>query len=141
MITMYYDDKCPICRTEATHMADKKPNDICIVSVAEAVDTLAAFGISEVEAMTYLCIQDENGKMHTGMNAVRLLYKTADLPIARVFNLPIIKQVSDVVYPIFARNRYRIPNWITRLVFGKVATDNCENGVCSLPPKERLNKS
>lgn len=41
MITMYYDDKCPICRTEATHMADKKPNNIHIVPVSQAVDELA----------------------------------------------------------------------------------------------------
>lgn len=23
MITMYYDDTCPVCRTEALHMAEK----------------------------------------------------------------------------------------------------------------------
>lgn len=118
-------------------MADKKPSDIHIIPIHQALDELAKFGISEVDAMTYLCVKDSNDKIHKGMDAVRLLYKTAELPMARAFNLPIVKQASDVIYPIFARNRNRIPNWVTKLAYGKVAED-CENGVCSLPPSERV---
>lgn len=109
MITMYYDDKCPICRTEALHMAEKKPNDIRIIPIHQALDELAKFGMSELNAMTYLCVQDEQGNIQKGMDAVRLLYKTAELPMARAFNLPIVKQASNMIYPIFARNRNRIP--------------------------------
>lgn len=142
MITMYYDDKCPVCRTEALHMADKKPSDIRIIPIHQAVDELAEFGISEVDAMTYLCVKDSQNHIHKGMDAVRLLYKTAELPMARAFNLPIVKQASNMIYPIFARHRNRIPHWVAELVYGKLATDEteCENGVCSLPPKERLAK-
>lgn len=141
MITMYYDDKCPVCRTEALHMADKKPNDIHIIPIHQAVDELATYGISELDAMTYLCVKDSNDSIYKGMDAVRLLYKTAELPIARTFNLPIVKQASEVIYPIFARHRNRIPRWITKLAYGKVADENsqdCEDGICSLPPDERL---
>lgn len=142
MITMYYDDKCPVCRTEALHMADKKPSDIRIIPIHQAVDELAKFGISEVDAMTYLCVKDSQNHIHKGMDAVRLLYKTAELPMAKAFNLPIVKQASNMIYPIFARHRNRIPHWVAELVYGKLATDEteCENGVCSLPPKERLAK-
>ena len=57
MITMYYDDTCPVCRTEALHMADKKPDAIRLMAIDDARDELAKFGISEDEAMTYLCVQ------------------------------------------------------------------------------------
>lgn len=139
MITMYYDDSCPVCRTEALHMAQKKPDKIHIVPIREAVDELATFGISELDAMTYLCVKDHHEQIHKGMAAVRLLYHSAGLPMATVFELPIIKQASEIIYPIFARNRYRIPNWVATLAYGKVAqAENCQDGECRLPPKERL---
>ena len=129
MITMYYDDTCPVCRTEALHMVEKKPNAIRIVPIDDARDELAKFGISENEAMTYLCVQDKQGNMQKGMDAVRLLYKTAQLPFATVFEWPVVKQASDMIYPIFARHRNLIPNWMTQLAYGKVAAD-CKDGMC-----------
>lgn len=131
MITMCYDDKCPICRTEALHMAAKKPNAIRIMPIADAIDELATFGISEVDAMAYLCVKDSKGEIHKGMDAIRLLYKIAELPFASALSLPIVKQASEVIYPIFARNRNRIPNWVAKLVYGKVV-DGCENGMCKM---------
>ena len=129
MITMYYDDTCPVCRTEASHMAEKKPDAICIMAIDDARDELAKFGISENEAMTYLCVQDKQGNMQKGMDAVRLLYKTAQLPFATLFEWPVAKQASDMIYPIFARHRNRVPNWMTQLAYGKVAED-CKDGMC-----------
>ena len=129
MITMYYDNTCPVCRTEALHMVEKKPNAIRIVPIDNARDELAKFGISEDEAMTYLCVQDKQGNMQKGMDAVRLLYKTAQLPFATVFEWPVVKPASDMIYPIFARHRNRVPNWMTQLAYGKVAED-CKDGMC-----------
>lgn len=129
MITMYYDDTCPVCRTEALHMAEKKPDAIRIVSINDAREELAKFGISEDEAMTYLCVRDKQGNLQKGMDAVRLLYKTAQLPFANVFEWPVVKQASDMIYPIFARHRNRVPNWMTQLVYDKVAED-CKDGMC-----------
>lgn len=129
MITMYYDDTCPVCRTEALHMAEKKPDAIRIVPIDDARDELAEFGISKDEAMTYLCVQDKQGNIQKGMDAVRLLYKTAQLPFATVFEWPVVKQASDMIYPIFVRHRNRVPNWMTQLAYGKVAED-CKDGMC-----------
>ncbi|MFW2177685.1 MULTISPECIES: thiol-disulfide oxidoreductase DCC family protein [unclassified Moraxella] len=138
MLTMFYDSECPICRTEAYHLNEKSPDKVKIVAVDDALDTLQQAGISRTDAMTYLCVQDEDGKMHTHMDAVRLLYTTTGANFAWVLHLPVIKQVGDVVYPIFARNRYYFPDWLTHLVFGKVAeADNCKDGVCHIPPTKR----
>ncbi|EDZ8800494.1 DUF393 domain-containing protein [Salmonella enterica subsp. enterica serovar Derby] len=110
-------------------MAEKKPDAIRIVPIDDARDELAKFGISENEAMTYLCVQDKQGNMQKGMDAVRLLYKTAQLPFATLFEWPVVKQASDMIYPIFARHRNRVPNWMTQLAYGKVAAD-CKDGMC-----------
>lgn len=60
--------------------------------------------------MTYVVVQDNLGQMHKGVNAVRLLYKSANVSLVDLLYLPIIKEISDFVYPIIAKNRYKIPN-------------------------------
>lgn len=143
MITMYYDETCTLCTTNAQTMQAKNPNQINIVPVSQAEATLVKANISMVDAMTYVVVEDgclENGgKMHKGMDAVRLLYQTAGVPFASLLGLPIVKQISDFAYPIVARNRYHFPKWAIKLMYGKVADlDTCENGVCHIPPAERI---
>ncbi len=154
-ITMFYDGSCPICRTEAYHLRDEHSDKIAIVTVDEGMDRLAKAGISRIDAMTYLCVQDVDGTMIKGIDAVRLLHKTADSKFATVLSLPVAKQLAGLIYPIFARNRYYLPDWFTRLLFGKVAEEDniagasnandnndnvgnaCEIGVCKIPPAKR----
>ncbi len=57
-ITMYYDDACLLCSTEASSMQARNPKDIKLISVDAGLDKLTAAGFSRVDAMTYLCIQD-----------------------------------------------------------------------------------
>lgn len=71
------------------------------------------------------------------MPAVRLLYTTAGSHFAKLFELPIIKPISEMIYPIFARHRYKFPKWIAHLLFGKPKAD-CDNGVCQIAPKDRI---
>lgn len=143
MITMYYDETCILCTTNAQVMQQKamqakNPKQINIVPVTQAETILANAGISLVEAMTYVVVEDETGKMHKGMDAVRLLYKTAGVAYAPLLCLPIVKQISDFAYPIVARNRYYFPKWAIKLMYGKVANLNpCDNGVCHIPPSKR----
>lgn len=138
MIAMYYDDTCILCTTNAITMQNKAPDKINIIPAHSALDILAKHNISEIDIMTYVVVQDESGQMHKGMNAVRLLYKTANVPFNSFLYFPIIKQMSDMIYPIVAKNRYRTPKWLIKLIYGKVANP-CENGVCHIDPKLRAN--
>ncbi len=87
--------------------------------------------------MTYMCVQDSSGNWYTHMDAVRMLYKTSGVKWAGLLFLPVVKQMGDFVYPYVARNRYRIPNWVTKLVYGKTVMQACENGVCKIAPNKR----
>ncbi|WP_066801992.1 thiol-disulfide oxidoreductase DCC family protein [Moraxella oblonga] len=138
MITLYYDNSCILCTTNAITMQQKAPNKITIIPKDDAIDLLAKYNITELDIMTYVVVQDEFGQMHKGMNAVRLLYKTANIPFHSLLYFPIIKQISNVIYPIIAKNRYRTPKWLIRLIYGRVA-NSCENGVCHIDPKLRAN--
>lgn len=137
MISVYYDSDCPICQSEIDHLMQKCPDKIIGIPVLSALDELNRYGIDKIEALTYLCVKDANGKIHKGIDAVRLLHISADTPFAFWLTMPVVKQISGWIYPIFARHRYKIPKRIAYLLFDKPKT-NCENGVCHLSPKERL---
>ncbi len=136
-ITMYYDDACALCSTEAHNMQARNSQAIELIPVDKGLDILQAAGFDRVDAMTYLCVQDSNGDWHTHMDAVRLLYKTANVSWANWLYLPFIKQLGDLAYPHVARNRYRIPNWLTKAIYGKAAVDACQNGICKIAPDKR----
>lgn len=136
MITMYYDNTCILCTTNAITMKQKAPDNINIIPKDDAIELLAKYHISELDIMRYVVVQDEMGTMHKGMNAVRLLYKTANVPFYQLLYLPIIKQMSDIIYPIIAKNRHKTPKWLIRLMYGKVA--DCENGLCHINPTHKI---
>ncbi len=138
MITMYYDSDCILCTTNAMTMKQKSPDNIAIVSVYDAIDILNQHHISLEDAMLYVVVCDDMGVMHKGMDAVRVLYKTANVPFHSLLYLPVIKQISDNIYPIIAKNRYRIPKWAIQLLFGKVYQNNCQSGICHIAPNKRL---
>ncbi len=137
VITMYYDNACVLCSTEAYKMQSRNLTGIQLMPVDKGLDKLNKAGFSRVDAMTYLCVQDSYGGWYTHMDAVRLLYKTADVRWAKWLYLPVVKQLGDFTYPYVARNRYRIPNWITKLVYGQALTKACQNGVCKIAPDKR----
>lgn len=136
-ITMYYDDTCVLCSTEAYNLRARNPDAITLIPVDEGLETLQAAGFSRSDAMTYLCVQDWYGGWHTHMDAVRLLYRTSGLKGSALLYLPIVRQLGDLAYPYVARNRYRIPNWVTKLIYGKAVTQACANGVCNMLPDKR----
>ncbi|PKG35030.1 MULTISPECIES: thiol-disulfide oxidoreductase DCC family protein [Psychrobacter] len=136
-ITMYYDDACVICSTEAHNMQVRQPEKIRLVPVKEGLDNLAAAGFSREDAMTYMCVQDSYDNWYTHMDAVRLLYRTGGVKWSPLLFLPVVKQLGDLAYPYVARNRYRIPNWVTKLIYGKAVMQACDNGVCKIAPDKR----
>lgn len=137
-ITMYYDDACVICSTEAKNLQARNPAGIRLTSVEAGIDELTQAGFSREDAMTYLCVQDGKGGWHTHMEAVRQLYKTAGVKHADWLYLPVIKQAGDFVYPFVARNRYRFPDWLVVMLYGEAVKNQCQDGGCKLPVSERL---
>ncbi len=141
MITMYYDSSCPACTAESQFLV-KACHKIQAKAVNDSLDELNQAGISQIDAMTYLCVKDDKGNIIMGIEAVRLLYQTANMPMGKILQLPIIKPLSYFCYPIFARHRYKIPQWIITWLFGKNnhGDNACDNGICQLPASQRLEK-
>lgn len=142
MLTLYFDDTCILCTTNAEVVTAKNPQQIRAISVNQGLAELEHAGISRLQAMTYVCVKNQtNNQIMMGMQAIRLLFKTAGFKYYWVLHLPIVKQVTELSYPLLARNRYRFPKWLIRLLYGKVATltiNTCPNNQCQLPPEKRV---
>lgn len=130
--TIFYDSHCPICVREMELMRERCPNGhLQAVAIDAHLPQLAALSISREAAMTYIHAVDEHGQVLVGMDVIRLMYRESGLRFqAAILSLPIIKPVSHWLYPVFARNRYRISARF-------LPKPRCGNGRCGLPPSKR----
>jgi len=117
---------------------------ITIISVSDGQNELAQAGISYQEAMTHLCVKDECGAWYKGMEAVRVLYKMANIRLFGVgafwlFNLPMIDVLLDIAYPYFAKRRHLIPAYLVKWWYGAVydvrLNELCDTGNCHIYSK------
>ncbi len=124
---IFYDAECPICVREMALLHERKGGGhFETVPIQDNETLLEQYGISRADAMTYLHILTADGKMLFGMDALRLMHRLSNgMLLFRISGLPVLKQLSDWIYPYFARNRNRFPAWL-------LPHPRCENGACSI---------
>jgi len=110
MIKVYYDGKCGVCRNEMAHYRRIAP-----AGVFEWLDIVhmplpkMPLGLSRVEALKVLHVQDDHGKLHRGLDAFLVIWQ--QLPrfhyLYRSLRLPGIHCLAQGAYRIFAGVRFR----------------------------------
>ncbi len=120
-LTLYYDEACPVCKIEVDMLKSiTKPELVSYVDISPE-DYKAPKGKTKEELMAEIHAQTEDGEWVTGMEVFRKLYKHT--PYSTVFNLtglPVLKQICDFGYIVFAKIRPYLPG----------RKENC-NGSCS----------
>jgi len=110
MITVFYDGKCGLCSQEIKHYRTIAPSDLFDwQDITECDDDLKKEGISLSEGLKLLHARDENGQMHVGVDAFLLIWSQLKRwrILAALVNLPIIRQIANVVYRLFADWRFK----------------------------------
>lgn len=133
--TIFYDANCPLCSHEISLIMKRNANGNLIAApLDEHIEPMAALNITRDAAMSLLHIADDNGKVYIGMDAIRLMYHECGWHWqAKVLSLPMIRQLSEIAYRLFAKYRYLLP----KTLLHKNKTIDCENGSCHLPPSKR----
>ena len=114
MIKVYYDGKCNLCHREIEYyksIADK--NLFSWLDIATNPDHLNSIGITQKDALLYLHVKDEENNLHIGIDAFILIWKNLRFwkIISYFVSLPIIKQLSILLYKKFAKYRFsRLPH-------------------------------
>ena len=109
MIKVFYDGKCGLCSREIMHY--KKicnDNNFTWVDVARNHEALKSFKVSQSDALLYLHATLDDKELFVGVDAFLLIWK--NLPywkyLAFLFKLPLIKNLSSILYKYFAKKRF-----------------------------------
>ena len=133
-LTIFYDDSCVICRTEMARFYSIYSADMDLIALSHGADELEQHGIKLEDALTLMHVIDEQGKLHIGMEAIRLMYRRLGKPKTAWFtSLPVLRGFFDWLYPIFARHRYKMPVWL----LGIGVKDVCQDGYCQMPAQQK----
>jgi predicted DCC family thiol-disulfide oxidoreductase YuxK len=133
-LTIFHDDSCVICRTEMARFYSIYSADMDLIALSHGTDELEQHGIKLEDALTLMHVIDEQGKLHIGMDAIRLMYRRLGKPKTAWFtSLPVLRGFFDWLYPIFARHRYKMPVWL----LGIGVKDVCQDGYCQMPAQQK----
>ena len=133
-LTIFHDDSCVICSTEMARFYSIYSADMDLIALSHGTDELEQHGIKLEDALTLMHVIDEQGKLHIGMDAIRLMYRRLGKPKTAWFtSLPVLRGFFDWLYPIFARHRYKMPVWL----LGIGVKDVCQDGYCQMPAQQK----
>lgn len=125
--TIYYDGLCQLCSREIdTFQALVTDGSLAYVDISLPEFDAAAHGVDPVLVNRHMHVRDEEtGRMLIGVDA--LLGMWVCVPgfrwLAWLSRLPVLRQISDVGYEVFAWVRPKLP---------KRARDRCDTDRCAV---------
>lgn len=110
VIEVFYDGGCPLCRREMNLLKrwDRR-REIRFSDISDPAFDPKALGKTHEEMMARIYGRLADGSWITGVEVFRRLYAAVGLrPIVRLTRLPVLSQLLDLGYAIFARHRLRL---------------------------------
>lgn len=128
-VEVFYDGDCPLCLREINMLRRKdSKRKIRFTNIADPSFHSLNVGKSYDELMQRIHGRLPDGTWIEGVEVFRRLYTAVGFgPLVAVTRLPIISQIMDLGYVLFARNRLRL-------------TGRCQAGVCDIAPKAGTGK-
>jgi len=109
-IEMLYDGECPLCMRETRMLQrfDRRAR-IRFTNIAAADFDATSYGKTHDELMAEMHGRLPDGTWVTGVEVFRRLYSAVGFgPAVWLTRLPIIKQILNVGYTVFAKNRLKL---------------------------------
>ena len=109
-IEVFYDGDCPLCIREIKLLRwmDRR-HRVRFTDIAAADFVAADYGKSMPEFMDQIQGRLASGQWVEGVEVFRRLYAAIGLgPLVWVTRLPLVSQLCDVGYRVFAKNRLRL---------------------------------
>ena len=108
-ITIFYDGKCGLCSKEINYYRKIVPLDRIIwQDIMQSSKDLEIWGISRIEGLKQFHAIDNSGRVYRGIDAFVLIWRLLKgwCLLAKVINLPGIRQLANIGYACFARWRF-----------------------------------
>ena len=102
-LSVFYDGACPKCvqdRQRYERLAGKAGKDVCWIDITGRDQQLRQQGVDPVKALTELHVKDENGQVHSELDAYILIMDRVPIlrPFAWLIGLPVIRPVLAWMY-------------------------------------------
>ena len=109
-IEMFYDGDCPLCMRETRMLGRLDRNQrILFTNIAAPEFDVTCLGKTQDELMAEMHGRLPDGTWVTGVEVFRRLYSAVGFgPAVWFTRLPMITQLLDVGYRVFAKNRLRL---------------------------------
>lgn len=107
---MFYDGDCPLCMRE-TRMLSRmdRSQRILFTNIAAAEFDASSLGKTQDELMAEIHGRLPDGTWVTGVEVFRRLYTAVGFgPVVWLTRLPIVTQILNLGYRVFAKNRLRL---------------------------------
>jgi len=139
-LTIYYDSRCPLClaEMESLKMHDDAGNLILSDIWTEGFQPPQGRTVDDLYNRLHAMRAD--GQLIDGLDVTRCAYQGVNMGwVTAPITWPVLRRVADAVYPVFARNRHRIPRWIGQTLLEYMARralkKRCDkDGVCAIDP-------
>lgn len=125
-VEVFYDGECPLCTREIGMLRrwDKK-NKIRFTDIMDPQFNASQFGLTHDDFMSQIRGRMPDGRIIVGMEVFRQLYSSVGYGwLVAPTRLPIIKQICDLGYCIFAKKRL----WLT---------GRCKDSQCKIDLKKK----
>ena len=109
MITVYYDGKCGLCSREIAYYRRVSPKGVFDwQDITKSHEALQREGLSLADGLRLLHVKAHDGTMHIGVDGFILMWKQLSYwkLLAAFVALPIIKQLAQALYRLFADWRF-----------------------------------
>ncbi len=119
-LEVFFDGGCPLCRREVNLLArwDRR-GKIRFTNIDDPAFSATAIGTSQSQLMAEMHGRLPDGTWIKGVEVFRRMYAAVGLgPIVWLSRWPIISQLLDVGYWVFAKNRLRLT--------GRCTPDSCK---------------
>lgn len=106
-----FDGDCGFCQKWASWLQRRPPSDVSFVAYQD-IEGLGAYGLTEADVGTASYWIDQEGTPHRGAKSfVHALRQGTGLwaALGALLDAPLISDAADLLYPVIARNRYRLP--------------------------------
>ena len=119
MIKVFYDGKCNLCSKEISYYRRIAPSDIFDWQDITLLNSnFINTGIKNSDALKMLHVIDNNNTLYIGVDAFIIIWNNLSYwkVLARVVSMPIIKQIANITYRLFAIWRF---NRLTHCILAK----------------------
>lgn len=123
-LTIYYDSHCPLCMAEMLQLKNHDTHSQITFADLHAGNFSEKYAhIDKNRAYKILHVERQSGEILLGLDASCEVWTTVGKHRwLKLLRIPIMKQVSDIFYRLFAR--FRGP--ISLLLTGKQQCESCE---------------